>query len=385
MTLPDALRVAAGRLPTVRLARWSSLMRRLRFACLVAVGLLAAGCSSSPSVVAPAPIPEAPVEAPPAEVVKPPTTEVTETWVGQPRPEEGIVALAGWTGGGDRAWVIAAAAGTDRLLVFDAVTGEALVEHGSTGEIAGRFRRPAAVAVVGDLALVAEETGGRIQVLRLPGLSTAGFLGAGMLVAPTLLAAAPDGDGYEVWVADRAETGGRAEIVRLRFTLDGDSLRGEVGAPVATTRSGSETLTPLAAMGVDAVRERLLVVEQGREGGGVWIIDREGRFAGRAAEGLAGGPPGLALFPCGAEGGWWIVAEPGDGPTRFLLLDRATLEPVASFTGAVTTGSRRVSVLPAGTPGFPAGAVYAVDGAGAVSAFSWGDVAAALGLDDCGR
>ena len=279
--------------------------------------------------------------------------------------------------------MIAAAAGTDRLLVLDAGTGEALTEHGATGEIAGRFRDPSGVAVVGDLVMVAEEEGGRIQVLRLPGLSTAGFLGAGGLRAPTLLTAAPDGDGYEAWVADRGEADGRGEIVRLRFMLDGDALRGEVGAPVAATRGGGETLAPLAALGADPARERLLVAEQGPGGSGLWVLDGDGRFAGRAAEGLGGGAPALALLPCGDDRGWWIVAEPGDGQTRFLLLDRVTLEPVGSFVGRSTAGASAVAATSAGTPELPTGAVYVVDGEGTVTAFDWRDVAAALELPVC--
>jgi len=374
MSLAEKLRAAAGPPPPA--------VRRV--SGLAVVCSLLAACSASPPPAVPEPVPEPPVEAPPVEAAAPRMAEVAEVWIGEPRPEEGIVGLAAWAGGGDRAWVIAAAADTDRLLIFDAATGEALAEHGAAGEIAGRFRDPAGVAVVGGLALVAEAEGGRVQVLRLPGLSTAGFLGAGTLRAPSLLAAARAGDGYEVWVADRAEGEGRGEIVRLRFALEGDSLRGEVGAPITATKSGGETLAPLAALGADPARERLLVAEQGRDGGGLWILDRDGRFAGRAAEGLGGGPPGLALFPCGEEGGWWIVAEPGDGPTRFLLLDRATLEPAGSFTGTATAGSSAVAAAPAGTPELPAGAVYAVDREGAVTAFDWRAVAAALALPACG-
>lgn len=354
--------------------------------CLAGLGLLIAACSASPPPAVLEPVPEPPAEVAPAEPPAPLAVEVAEAWVSEARPEEGIAALAVWPGGGDRAWVIAAAAATDRLLVLDAGTGEILTEHGATGEIAGRFRRPAGLAVVADLLLVAEAEGGRVQALRLPGLSTAGFLGAGTLRAPGVLAAVAAGSGYEVWIGDDGEEDGRGEIVHLLFTLDGDSLRGEVGAPVAAARTGGDTLAQLAALVADPARGRLLVAER-MSGGGLWVLDADGRFAGRAAEGLAGDPPGLALFPCGEEGGWWIVAEPGDSDdaTRFRLLDRITLEPAGSFTAPATAGSSAVAASAAATPELPAGAVYALGHEGTVTAFDWSDIASALDLPDCER
>ncbi|HEX2164216.1 MAG TPA: hypothetical protein VHM02_09725, partial [Thermoanaerobaculia bacterium] len=185
---------------------------RPALALLLAAAL---GCATAPPPVEePPPVSPAETEteavavpAPPPEPPPLPEIAVEPLWETVPRPEEGLAGLAVWPGSGDRPWVIVAAAASHRLVLFDAATGELLRELGSLGEGPGQFREPVAVAVAGDLAFVAERGNARVQVLRLPGLATVGFLGDGELARPAAVAVEPAGERWAVWVAEEGVSG----------------------------------------------------------------------------------------------------------------------------------------------------------------------------------
>jgi 3-phytase len=126
-------------------------------AALVWMALLAAGCAPRTAPATPAPPAgedPAPEDAP--EEVTVDFAEVAPLWETVARPEEGFAGLDVWPGGGQRPWLIVAAAASHRLVIFDAGSGELLRELGALGERPGRFREPVDVAVAGDLAFVVE-------------------------------------------------------------------------------------------------------------------------------------------------------------------------------------------------------------------------------------
>lgn len=323
-------------------------------AALLCAVLLAA-CTAAPPAAAP---PPEPVVAEPAAVVPPavepsaeepaaqppvaeppvaPVVVVPEAWRTVERPEEAIAGLAAWPGRGARPWLLATAEATDRLLVYDAASGEALRDFGGGGDAAGRFSRPRGIAVAGDLAFVAERGNARVQVLRLPGLSTVGFVAAGDLAAPGALAVVEAGGGvYDLHVEDA----GAPAVHRYRVRVSGDGLLAE-HATTFTAAGGAE---------VAAVHP----------------------------------PLGTALYPCPDGGGYLVAADRGEAPTLFRVLDRGSGVEVGSFSGEATAHSDAISIWPAAGDAFPAGALYAVHEGGSVSAFDWRQVAAALGLRGCG-
>jgi hypothetical protein len=255
---------------------------------------------------------------------------VRPVWVSPPRPDEGLTALAVWSGDGSRPWLLAAAARTHRLVLFDAATGELLRELGVAGERPGQFRDPADVAVAGDLAFVAESGNGRVQVLRLPGLSTVGFLGGGELRRPVALAVEARGTGLVLWVADEAAAEGEGPRHRA-FELGPDGL-------------------PTAAGG-------------GKVG--------EGAAPARPA------PPGRDVAPLPCLEGRWLAAARDEA---LVLLD-GDLAPAGGFRIEGPTAGPTVAVAgaPGPLPGLPGGALYALAADGSIAALDVGDLGRALG------
>lgn len=89
---------------------------------------------------------------------------------------------------------------------------------------------------------------------------------------------------------------------------------------------------------------------------------------------------GIALYQCGNGAGYWIVTDQGETVNTFHVLDRSSFEHVGSFTGAQTRLTDGVALTQERFGPFPAGVFYASHQDGAVSAFSWHDIAAALRL-----
>ncbi|HSR64525.1 MAG TPA: hypothetical protein VLM17_02830, partial [Xanthomonadaceae bacterium] len=100
---------------------------------------------------------------------------------------------------------------------------------------------------------------------------------------------------------------------------------------------------------------------------------------GHAARAL---PPasGLALWACPEGGGYWLLAAPDGGVTLF---DRADFAPRGRFRDAAGRPLRALDLHAAGTPRFPAGALYATTG-DAQLAFDLRAIATTLDLSpDC--
>lgn len=376
------------------------------------VALLLTGCATAPPAAPPAPTPEpaepAPMEAPmevaqeevaAEEPPSPASVVVAETWETVRRPEENVDSVAVWPGAGDRAWLLATAKATDRLLVFDAGTGELLREFGGHGDAAGRFRRPNGIAVVHDLAFVVERDNARVQVLRLPGLSTVGFLGEGELEYPYGISVVPTGTGtYDVYVSDNhppppAGVGDdelpppedlTRRVHRYRVRVIGDDLTAEPPFLFGAA-SGPGALHAVETLMADPGAGRLLVADEEKTRMGLRDHDLEsGTFTGRVVEGFTAEPEGLALYPCPDGDGYWIATDQHEARTRFLVLDRRTLDLVGRFTGELTANTDGVWLSTVPIPAFPAGAFYAVHDDRSVTAFDWRDVATALDLRaDC--
>lgn len=334
-------------------------------------------------------------EAPAAPGAEPAPPAVEPAWETGARPEEGIHGVAVWPGTGDRPWLLATAAATHRLLLFDADTGEALRDFGGRGEGDGRFRDPRGVAVVDDLALVAERGGGRVQVLRLPGLSTLGSVGAGVLDRPEGLAVVRRGTGdYELFVSDDARTAAGGDprparrLYRFRVRTPGGELESDLVAVVPVAEAG-DPVAATASLAVDGALRHLLLAVGDPAAGELRVFaageDTGGGLRRRGTvRGLSARPAGVALYPCRDGAGYWLVAVPGGGGTALLVLDRAGLQPVGELAvvGAGRVGDLWLSTVP--TPELPGGALYAVNPVGSVLAFDWRVVAETLGLRaDC--
>lgn len=365
----------------------------LALATVPACAPLSAPPSTPPTV--PEPVEDAAGGEPDAEL--PPAPEplpvvaLAPLWETVARPEEGFAGLAFWPGAGQRSWLVVAAAASHRLVLFDADSGELLREVGALGERAGSFREPLAVAVGGDLAFVVERGNARVQVLRLPGLATVGFLGEGELVRPAAVAVEPAGEGWTVWVGEEevhgtevpegtAAAGSRGVVHRFEVAADGSVLGGlrvELGlgsSPggrlVGLALARGERIPGMASEPPLGAGPVLVAVASG--GGEIVAHASPAGLPGRPLEVVAGVVAGAAALPCGAGGGWVVALEHGG------LLAFSAEPPTAAASLAVEGVTGPVALAVAGRPlAEPAaGTLYVLTADSRVAAVDGGELAA---------
>jgi 3-phytase len=319
----------------------------------------------------------------------PAQVEISETWVSAEHPEDELDSLAAWPAPDGRLWLLASAKRSHRLVVFDAQDGRRLREFGSQGSALGQFDRPNGVAVAGNLLLVVERENRRVQVLHLPDLVPLASFGQAQLRAPYGLWVYPDGaDASIVLVTDsfledpatltlppREQLAER--VKRYRIARRDEQL--QVQYLGAFGDLGEGALHMVESIAGDLAHGRLLIAEEDRRiGSTLREYTLDGHYLGRSLPAFDADAEGVALWECGA-GGYWLAAEQVR-PTRFHLLARRDLAPVARFHGRKTALTDGIALYPAPSPGFPHGALFALDEDRAVAAFDLGQVTRILGL-----
>jgi 3-phytase len=299
-----------------------------------------------------------------------------------------------WHGEEGQSWVLTTAKATDVILVHDAASGAPIRRLGGTGSGPGQFERPNGVTAIGDLLFVVERDNARIQVFSLPALESLGTFGEEELQRPYGIAAYLDEGGrVELYVTDNYELeedvippdsalGERLE--HFRAWVEGGELRHEHVRTFGDT-SGPGVLRKVETIGVDPANDRVLIAEELKPDSHWKIYHLDGRFSGEVF-GRGYFPheaEGLALYAC-PDGGYWIATDQDELTNTFHVFDRETLEHLGSFTGATTRNTDGVALTQTSFGPFPAGAFYAVHNDGNIAAFSWGEIAAELGLrSDC--
>lgn len=312
----------------------------MRLPALSAAALLLAACTVPPPRSQPA--------APPAEVAR----AIAAVWTSPvPSPP---TALASWT---DEDGAVRLIVATPEGLALRDGDGGANVMLPADRQVAA----PAGVAVFGDHLFVA--SGGGVQVLSLPGLAPVGRFGDGVVAQPGALWVDEGGpDELRVHVADPAN----ARVARFLVLFD-DAGRLQVRAD-----GGFATTTAPLRLAGDPANARLLVADTG----GVRAYDADGH----ADPGALPAAAGLALWTCPDGGGYWLLAG-ANGEVG--LFDRATLAPRGRFREPNGRAFRALELHAAGSPRFPAGALYAAAG-DVVQAYDLREIATALDLaPDC--
>ena len=298
-----------------------------------------------------------------------------------------------WHGPEGQNWVMTTAKATDVILIHDAATGEPIRRLGGTGSGPGQLERPNGVAAIGDLLFVVERDNARIQVFSLPDLESLGTFGEEELVRPYGIAAYLDEQGrVELYITDNYELeedvippdsalGERVE--HFRAWVEAGALLHEHVRTFGDT-TGPGVLRKVETIAVDPANDRVVIAEELEPDSHWKIYDLGGRFSDVFGRGyFPHEAEGLALYAC-ADGGYWIATDQDEETNTFHVFDRVTLEYLGSFTGATTRNTDGVALTQASFGPFPSGAFYAVHNDGNIAAFSWAEIAAALGLrTDC--
>lgn len=308
---------------------------------------------------------------------------------------ENVDSPAVWHGAEGQHWLLATAKEGDVLRVSDAATGELVRRVGGEGTGAGQLDRPNGVFVVDDLTFVVERNNRRLQVFGLPDFRPLGTFGAAELRRPYGLWIESDGDSaYTVWVTDDYE---QAEDVvppdslldrrvhEFRVSLRGDSLAAEHVRAFGET-TGEGILHVVESIAADPENGRLLIAEEEEGASDIKVYSLEGRFSGTVipTRYFPHQAEGIVLYRCGGGEGYWIATDQGEGVNTFHVFDRRTLEHVGSFRGRTVKNTDGIALTQRSFGDFPSGAFYAVHDDGNVAAFSWAEIADALGLRaDC--
>ena len=369
---------------------------------LLAPVLLLAACATPLQSPAPGGAPV--VDPASTSAIGPAPVTLTERYLAHAAPGDELDSLATWPTPDGGTWLIATAKSSDRLLVFDADSGEQLRAVGGPGTGEGRFDRPNGVAVHGDHLFVAERDNRRVQVLALPGFEPTGSFGHAELRSPYGLWINEIAPGeLEVYVTDNFMYGERYDVVppaaeldqrvrryRVRHDADG-RLHSRYAGSFGDT--GADALHVVESIAGDPSRQRLLIADERflTADGGIASTLREYRFDGRATgkslphDMFAAEAEGVALWACSAETGYWLAVDQLEPRTVFHLFERDSLRPAGSFRGETTAFTDGVVVHAASTPTFPHGALFAVHADSAVAAFDLQLIARGLGLAaECG-
>lgn len=300
-----------------------------------------------------------------------------------------------WHGPNGEHWIVTTAKEGHALVIYDANDGKTLKRVGKKGTAKGEFNRPNGVVVIDNLAIVVERDNHRVQVLRLPELTSLGFIGEKELRKPYGLTVFKDASGsYALYVTDNYELvedqippdSALGERVRqYRFTATANGLKSEAVRAFGETK-GEGVLRIVESIYADPTNNRVLIAEEDERDTYVKVYSLEGKFTG---ETLGHGihhfqTEGIALYACGDSAGYWIVTDQSDSGNAFHIYDRKTLAHLGGFSGAVTANTDGIALTQQGYGNFPQGAFFAVHDDGGVGTFSWKAIASALKLrDDC--
>ena len=347
---------------------------------------LLAACHSAPPPRTSAP--EAPKATAPIDAVIP------EAWVSVQSPEDELDSLAVWPTEDGHTWLIATAKSSHRLVVYDAETGERLRSVGGHGDGPLQFNRPNGIAIHGDLLFVAERDNHRVQVLSLPDFTSLGMIGQDVLRVPYGLWVRENGaENLELFVTDSfmadfktgqlppiGELDQRVKRFEVRLDDEGRLASRYLGAFGDTSEAGA--LRMVESIAGDTANDRLLIAEEDqRVGSTLREYTLDGLYRARSLPLFDADAEGVALWACDAGEGYWIAVDQLR-PTVFRVFDRTTLRPLKTFSGEVVANTDGEVLYAAGTPRFPAGALFALHDDKAVAAFDLRDIVRALGLSE---
>jgi 3-phytase len=275
-----------------------------------------------------------------------------------------------------------------RLDVFDVSNGKWLHSIGVEGATPGQFVRPNGIAAfevtVGEparsrpLLIVVERDNARVQAIWADTEKPALVFGEKDLKRPYGVACLPADAGMLLFVTDTGVP--PAETVKVyRLTSRGEAIHAERVASFGDAE-GPGRIEKAESIAVDARGGRVLICEELEGKRCVKVYDVKGRFLGKHFAGaeLVGEPEGIAVADAGT-GRVVLVTDQSDELTRWHLYDADSFRHLRSFTGApVIRNTDGIAVWTGSLPGFPSGALFAVDDDAQVRAYSWGEVCALL-------
>jgi 3-phytase len=288
-----------------------------------------------------------------------------------------------WHGDDNRNWIIVTAKEGNCLVVYDAATGDSILEFGSAGSDPGQFLRPNGIFILNDYIYVVERDNHRVQMLTLPEFETVALIGSEHLKKPYGIYAYQDMESnVHLYITDNFENIGNNRDLKRR--VHHYSGRGSDWQLVNTfgDTSGTGKLNIVESILGDISHNRIYLAEEDTTQSAIKIYDFEGNFTGKifGNEIFKNQVEGLALYSCSDKEGFIIATDQSDHENRYHLFDRLTFDYIGSFTGPDTKNTDGIWLTQKSIPGFGSGVFYAIHDDQAVSAFDLGEILAVFKL-----
>lgn len=307
----------------------------------------------------------------------------TQTW---DEDKDDVDSAAVWRNpqGGGMLFLTAKAA--DKVYVCDALSGKLLRTIGGPSDVDVKMKYPNGVAVFDDYLLIVERDGKKVSVFSLPDMEPAGEFGGDVLIKPYGITGYKKDGAWEVFVTDDfdwplKEKGKPAKRVKHFRMPEGKAeakLVNMFGEP-----QGGHALLEVETIMIDPDREVLWICDEKQKAIREFTTDGHptGKTVGAGI--IDNDPEGLALCvdPKAPSGGWWMLSDQGDKETILRIFDRT-----GTYVGLVTAQPNLANTdgicFSQGDLGdkFQGGALYCIHDDCRTHAYSWADIAKALGL-----
>jgi 3-phytase len=327
--------------------------------------------------------------------ILPEVVEINETFTTFRDESDNVDSPALWHGDDGQNWLLATAKEANVIMVYDAGTGEKIMQFGQTGNALGDLSRPNGIAVIDNYAVIIERDNHRIQVFSLPEFNSLGVFGETFLRKPYGLTIDKFEDKYPLYVTDNYESPDEEtppadslgqRVHHFVFTVDNKQVNAEHIKAFGET-TGEGVLYKVESLLLDRTYNRLLIADEHEEHRNVKIYNSEGKFTGQVIPHnyFFYEPEGIVLWECEADSsGYYLMVDQGKINNTFQVFDRKTLEYLGGFGGKITRNTDGIAITQKAFGNFKHGAFFPVHNDGSLTAISWEDIAKTLSLrNDC--
>lgn len=305
---------------------------------------------------------------------------VEEHFVTPSRYSDNLDSIAIYAGK-KRHLAIVTAKASDRLLIYDADTGQAVGEIGGRGEGEGQFRRPNGVRVFENLLFVVERDNHRVQVLSLPDLKFVAFIGTELLRKPyglDVYRAADQSlhlyitDDYDAESSEVPEDFYTMRIKHFQLTNKDQGLESKFLGNFGDA-NGPGRLFKVESILADPAHDRLFICDEKGDSVGIKLYDLNGKFSGKTLDAVQfdGEPEGVALFATGPKTGYLIATDQQPTVSLFHVFDRESLAYKGTFRGKTTANTDGITVHASPVGEMHSGALWAIHDDQSLACFDW--------------
>lgn len=310
---------------------------------------------------------------------------IPETFLTKANPKNNIDSVAIWHGSNNQNWLLATAKSTNKIIVYDAQTGEKVKSIGTFGNDKMQFARPNSVAVINDFAFIVERDNHRLQVFSLPEFNFLGFIGENKLKLPYgLTLYKKEKNTYILYVTDNydaqdeTKTNGRVHHYEIKIKNN------KLSSKLLNTFGYEEKsfLRKVETIVADKKNNRLFIADESPEECCVKIYTLDGKFTGKyLGKGLfKSEPEGIAIYKVGKNNGYIIATNQDYQKNTFFVFDRKSLQHLGTFNGKNVSNTDGIAVTSKSFGPFKNGAFYAVNNDKNVAAISWANIKKELKL-----